>query len=66
MIRFKKMFGISIGDQCGEVLIKMNLTKRTSIFIANINGKTVAQGLIFDDVREALIEIFTPKKGVLH
>jgi len=66
MIKFHKMCGIYIGDHSGEVFAKTDLIEKTCVFVAKVNNKTVAEGLIFEDVRNSLIEIFCPKKGIVH
>lgn len=57
----KKLFSITRGDQCGEVFVKLNMVKGTVKFCAKINGQTIKESLIFDDVRELIANMFTPK-----
>jgi hypothetical protein len=58
-----KLLSVSLGNNCGEVLAKVNIAKNTVKFIAQINGKTVAQGPVYDDVRAIIVDMFTKKEG---
>lgn len=56
-----KLVSISIGNQCGEVFAKADVEKDTVTFTAKINGQTIAQGPVYCDLRDMLVEMFSTK-----
>jgi hypothetical protein len=57
----EKLLSVNIGNDCGEVFAKANALKNTLKFSAEVNGKIVAEGPVFEDVREVIVKMFTPK-----
>lgn len=59
-----KLMSVSIGKECGEVFGHASYAKDVTKYSAKINGKTVAESHLFDDVREVIVKIFSPQKEV--
>jgi hypothetical protein len=59
----QKLLSISLGDNCGEVIAQANIIKGTVKFIAKVNGKTIAQGPVYEDIRNLIVDMFTRKEG---
>jgi hypothetical protein len=57
-----KLMSVSIGKECGEVFGQADYAKNQRKYIAKINGKTIAIGIDFEDVREAIVKIFSPRE----